>query len=335
MSADTREARLAIIGCGDHVYETLMGQLRWAPANRLVAIADIRQDRLDRFAGFYRVDSQYTDYREMLEREELDGVIVSVRHEDHAEIAEAVMRAGCQVFAEKSPCASSAEAAHLARVQEETGKWMLPGWQRRFMPAFRMAHEITRRSEFGGIHMWQSQINAGPYRDEEYYQINHVVHHLDLARWFMGEIEITQVQRIKLTDNMFGCTISFVSPAGGIGTIQSGAFLDQSIPFERTEMLGTRRNVVVESFRHLRYNRPTNGPHGEFGDYALTDSGDALSWDQNHRFDPRTTYRGFEDEMHYFVSRVKDGAKPEPDIADSIATMKLLEELYERLGLAG
>ena len=326
--------RLAIIGCGDHAYETLAPQLRWAPDNRLVAIADPRQDRLDRFSRFFRVDREYRDYRDLLADGGIDGVIVSVGHDEHPVIAEDAMRAGCQVFVEKSPCANAQQARHVAQVQEETGRWTMVGWQRRFMPAFTMAQEITRRPEFGRIHMFQSQINAGPYRDEDFYLVNHVVHHLDLARYFMGTIEIAQVQRVTFNTNMFGCTISFRSAAGGIGTIQSGAFLDQSIPTERTEILGNNRNIVVESFRHMRYNRPSNGQRSDGSPAGLVDSGDSLSWDQRHRFDPRTTYRGFEDEIHYFVSRVADGQMPSPDIADSIETMRLLDDVTERLKAA-
>jgi predicted dehydrogenase len=325
----TRPVRLAIIGCGDHVYETLMGQLRWAPENDLVGVADIRQDRLDRFARFYRVDATYLDYKEMLSAVKPDAVIVSVGHDEHPVIAADALRAGSHVFVEKSPCVTERQALDLDALSKETGRWVMVGWQRRFMPAYVMAHEISRRPEFGQIHMFQSQVNAAPYRDDEYFKINHVVHHLDLARFFMGEIELTQVQRVELNPKMLGYTISFRAADGGIGTIQSGSFLDPSHPMERMEILGHHRNIVVENFRQLRYNRPSTGPKGNVGPFALADTGDSLVWDQRHRFDPRTTYRGFEDEIHHFVTCVASGEKPKSDIAESAATMALLERMSE------
>lgn len=47
--------------------------------------------------------------------------------------------------------------------------------------------------------MYQSQFNTSPYRNDAFFKLNHIIHHLDLARFLLGELEITQVQRVALS----------------------------------------------------------------------------------------------------------------------------------------
>lgn len=75
-------------------------------------------------------------------------------------------------------------------------------------------------------------------------------------------------------------------------------------------------------------------PSCQFKPFALTDGDNALVWNQSHRWDPKTDFRGFEDELHYFLNCVSAGTKPEPDIADSAKTLALFEDMEQLLGKA-
>jgi predicted dehydrogenase len=319
--------RVAVVGCGRHMYDSLYPGLRHAPAHTVVAAVDPDAGRLARFTSFYNVPAAYADVEEMLSREAPDAVIAAVGRNEHARIAAAAMRAGAHVFVEKAPAATYAEARDLAEVQRQTGRWMMVGFNRRFMPSYMRARAISRRPEFGGVHMYFSQDHAMPYRDEEFFKINHIIHHLDLARFIMGEIELAHVQRVAVDANHMGFNISFAAPGGGIGTIQSGSFLDVSHPMERMQILGMERAVMVENFRNVTYHRPPTdkidwekylAPAGEDG---------SQSWDNDYRFEPVNAHRGFENELVHFLGRIADGVRPEPDIEDSARTMKLLEDM--------
>ena len=72
----------------------------------------------------YEVRS-YLDYKEMLEKEELDAVYVATTWITHARIAVDAMRAGCHVGIEVGGAASVEECWQMVRASEETGKFCM------------------------------------------------------------------------------------------------------------------------------------------------------------------------------------------------------------------
>ena len=102
-------SRIGIIGLGT------IGKAHWrvireSPHTTLIAVADPTPSAV----GLARAESipAYTDYREMLENETLDGVIVAVPNAEHVPVALACIERGIAVLVEK-PVADLVEAAHV------------------------------------------------------------------------------------------------------------------------------------------------------------------------------------------------------------------------------
>ena len=78
------EYRAGVIGCGGmgtkhaHAYNAISGI-------KLVAAADIIEDKVEELAQNFGFDGKYTSYEEMLAKEELDLVSVCTRNDEHAE----------------------------------------------------------------------------------------------------------------------------------------------------------------------------------------------------------------------------------------------------------
>ena len=92
----------------------------------VAAVCDVYQDRVD--GKIARLEEQrgyratgYLDYKEMLQRGDLDGVIIATSWTTHVEIALAAMRAGIYAAAEVGGASSLQECWELVRVSEETG----------------------------------------------------------------------------------------------------------------------------------------------------------------------------------------------------------------------
>ncbi len=90
------------------------------------AVCDVYQDRVDKkierieeLKG-YRPDG-YNDYRQMLDRGDLNGVVIASSWTTHVEIAIAAMRAGVYAGSEVGGASSIQECWELVRVSEETG----------------------------------------------------------------------------------------------------------------------------------------------------------------------------------------------------------------------
>jgi predicted dehydrogenase len=320
--------RIALIGLGNHAYQTYYNSTRWAPAHELVAVCDVLPERIERFTRLYAVPRSYTDYREMLAAEQLDAVLVQIGHAGNGGAIRAAIEARVHVLVEKTPVATTAEADELVELQRSRGVHVMVGFNRRYMTSYVMAKEIVGRAEFGGVHLYHSQFHASPY-DEAAFTINHIIHHLDLARWLLGEIELTHVQHAVVGERREAYSIAFEAQAGTIGTIQAGSTLDEAYPIERLELVGSGRNVVVDSAKSLVYNRPPLRRKETFELFALEEGGDALVWNPSHGVYPRFTHQGYENAIHAFVTGLQRGTEPGPSLADARRSIALVERLEE------
>ncbi len=174
----------------------------------------------------------YTDYREMITREELEGVIDGTPNQFHAEVGMACAERGIHVLTEKPIAATLKEGKQLVKAVEESGVNLLVGHHRRYFPAIRRAREIVRSKDLGrlvGISMlwallkpdsyfnakWRSEKGGGPI-------LINIIHEVDNLRFICGDVaEInararTIVRHGEVEDTV---AINFELTSGAIGTV--------------------------------------------------------------------------------------------------------------------
>jgi predicted dehydrogenase len=324
--------RLAAVGLGRHMREVLIPALTRAVPYELAAVCDTDPEKVASFRRIYSTGAGFTDHRALFESVPVDAVLVAVGHDRNGPIIADALRHGAHVFAEKTPVRTVAQADDLTALAERAGRWVMAGFNRRFADPYARARRLATAPEFGGVHLFQSQFHAGPY-DEDAFLVNHVIHHLDLARFILGEIDITHVQRVRAGTRMHGLTISLAARAGAdgtraIGTIQAGSLLDARYPVERLELVGTGGNIVVDDLGDVVYNPPTvkdGSPVGAVGVPA------GLGWEPSQYRPPHRNVAGYEDEMAEFTTAVRDGRRPAPDLADARRTLALIEQIHAHL----
>lgn len=107
-----QHVRIAVLGAGQ--FGTLHAQTLAGLAEvQLVAIGDAAPDRAQALADTLQVKSTFTDLREFLSTDPVDGVVIATRTETHVPLAEIALDAGVAVLIEKPVGASSAEVAGL------------------------------------------------------------------------------------------------------------------------------------------------------------------------------------------------------------------------------
>src|SRR5215218_4850759 len=116
----------------------------------LVAVADVRPE-VARFVGEqYGVDA-YDDYRELLEREDVDLVNICTPEFLHAEQTIAAAAAGKHVHCEKPMAASVAEADAMIDACRRAGVRLMIGHSRRFTPRYRQIKAVIDAGELGSV----------------------------------------------------------------------------------------------------------------------------------------------------------------------------------------
>ncbi len=91
-----------------------------ALGQNIAALCDVDTRILDKRATDYPEAKRYTDFRKMIEREKLDGVIVATPDHTHTYISVWAMKHGLHVYCQKPLTQTVEEARIIARVAEET-----------------------------------------------------------------------------------------------------------------------------------------------------------------------------------------------------------------------
>ena len=148
---DDTEIRLACIGMGIQGFNDVNAALA-TPGVRLVAVADLYTGRRERAREVYGKDLFTTrDYREILDRADVDAVIVATTDHWHDHITIAALDAGKHVYCEK-PMVQHLDEGHAVLAAEKRNDGVLMvGSQRVSSILLAKAKELYRRGDIGDL----------------------------------------------------------------------------------------------------------------------------------------------------------------------------------------
>lgn len=110
--------RVGIIGCGEVVQSQHIPSLLRIKDAEITLVCDRDEDLAKRVAQRFNIDKYYTDFSEMLEKEELDMVDICTSPKSHAALSIQAMGAGCHVLVEKPMALSLKEADDMVRASK-------------------------------------------------------------------------------------------------------------------------------------------------------------------------------------------------------------------------
>lgn len=187
--------KVGVIGCG------FQGRLHVECLQALkdvevVAVCDTDVSRLDEVRTAHRVANGYADYRELLERHDLDLVTVCTMPVQHMRMTIDAFASGAHVLCEKPLALDAAEGREMLRAAAAAGRTLGIGFNMRFTPN---AQTIKRHIDEGVLgrplytHAW-AKASQIPWWGEHYRKelsgggalAATAVHFLDLALWFAG-----------------------------------------------------------------------------------------------------------------------------------------------------
>jgi myo-inositol 2-dehydrogenase / D-chiro-inositol 1-dehydrogenase len=193
-----------------------------------VAVCDTHRKRAE-FASATATSNRadvYQDYRRVLDRHDIEAVIIATPCHWHAPIAFAAMKAGKDVYCEKPLTLTVNEGKMLVEAVEQTGCILQVGTQQRSDRQFRLACELVRNGRLGRLQrvtvslprgtqvggpfpphpvpteldweLWQGPAPAHDYCHHRMYFFNDWFeygggvmtgwgsHHLDIVHWALG-----------------------------------------------------------------------------------------------------------------------------------------------------
>jgi len=186
----------------------------------LVAIAEPDEGRLKSAAELYHIaeKDRYTDWREMIKRDDIDAVIVASPDQYHAEHTIACLEAGKHVLCEKPFALTREDCQAMIDAQRRTGLKLMVGQAGRYSPGFVKAKELITSGIIGEIFYAESEyahdyskipgqaINGQPcnwrHDPKRHGILGGGCHALDMLRWMVGNpTEVTSyANRMMLKD---------------------------------------------------------------------------------------------------------------------------------------
>ncbi len=122
------------------------------PGVELVAVSDLYTGRLERAKEKYG-NNVYTtrDYRELLQRKDIDAVIIATSDNWHARITIDALNSGKAVYCEKPVVQKIADGLPVIQAQQKTKKPMQVGSQRVSSIVYRKAKELYKGGAIGQL----------------------------------------------------------------------------------------------------------------------------------------------------------------------------------------
>jgi len=154
-----RPVRVGVIGCGQIArhHLTTYSQL---PAGQVevVAIADISEACVADAGKLFHIPTihQFTDFRELLKRDDIDAVDVCLHNNLHRPATEAALRAGKHVYCEKPMAGSYADAAAMLETANQTGRALSIQLSTLFANETIAARQLVDAGELGEVYFARS-----------------------------------------------------------------------------------------------------------------------------------------------------------------------------------
>ena len=220
-----------------------------------------------------------TDWRQVIDDDSVDAVLIATRHDLHASIAAAALRAGKAVFLEKPMALAEDELEDLLAAWRSSGRVLQVGFNRRFAPTYQRlkACYANRRAPL----VMAYRVNAGAVAPTSWIVdpvqgggrlVGEVCHMVDVLVDLAGAPVVSVYAQAAASVSADDVLLTLSFGDGSIGTIVYASGGDRSLPKEYLEVLGGGTAAVLDDFRTLSLHAGGKTTrHG--GQFARQDKG--------------------------------------------------------------
>lgn len=145
------KAQIGVVGTGWWATFNHIPTIQNSSEAEIVAICDLDPDRLDKVAGQFGIPAKYQNFNQMLESENLAGVIVSTPHITHTEPAIAALKSKCHVLVEKPMATSARDGWAIDTAARESNREVLVPTGLNFTEYTAKATEWMKSGKIGAV----------------------------------------------------------------------------------------------------------------------------------------------------------------------------------------
>ena len=324
-----------VIGCGKI---SIMHCVSIKKQNNVVlaAVCDTKEDRAVAAAKEYGT-KYYTDWKEMLDKENPDAVHICTPHYLHPQMAIYALEHGINVLTEKPMAITYEDALKMADAAEKSQKSLVVSFQNRFNPGSLLIKDALDKGKLGKIISARAMVTWT--RSDEYYSrsdwkgtwdkegggvvIDQAIHTLDLMNWYINS-ELAEVS--ATINNRAHSIVKVEDSAEGFIKYKNGT----DAAFFAINYYGYDAPVELE----LYCEKGTAKLVGEKATITYNDGGvEIQDRNPNQFFEFKNAKQywgvGHMMEIENFYSSLEKGLKPKNSVGEVLLTHRLIDAIYK------
>ncbi len=247
---------IGIIGAGNFTKMTMLPAMKGSHANYKY-IASKSGVSGTALAKKFNFSHSTTDYNEILKDPDVDLVLITTRHNLHANMVIEALHAGKHVFVEKPLALNQDELDEIIEAYKQSGKTLTVGFNRRFSPhSIRIKNligtspiNIIATMNAGQIpaNVWVHDLKIGGGRI-----IGEACHYIDLLTYITGSKVVSVCMNSigqNPQENTDNASILLKFANGSNGVINYFANGSKAYSKERIEVYSQQRTLIMDNFR--------------------------------------------------------------------------------------
>jgi predicted dehydrogenase len=324
----TDAVRIGVAGLG-YWGPNLARNFAMLPGCELAWCCDASEAARERWSPSFPGTRFTADLDDLLGDPDLDAIVLATPVPTHAELAEAVLRAGKHCFVEKPLAQSVADAERAVAAARESGRILMVGHLLEYHPGVTKLKEIAAAGDLGDIHyIYSNRLNLGKLRADENalwslgaHDVSVVLH---LADEEPHEVEARGESYVRqgIEDVVFG----FLRFPSGLAAHLHLSWLDPHKE-RRFTVVGSKRMATFDDMDIERkvtvYDKSYAESASSYGEY-ITRSGDIRSPAIDNREPLRL-------ECEHFLQSIRENTRPRSDGDAGLRVVRVLEGLQDRL----
>ncbi|MEJ2007161.1 MAG: Gfo/Idh/MocA family oxidoreductase [Acidobacteriota bacterium] len=307
----------------------------------IVAACSPDKSHVEDFSRKWKIPTALTDYRKLLDRKDVDVVVVGIPNHLHREVVVAAAQAGKHIILEKPIAHTLADADAMIAACKEHNVKLMYAETICFSPKYVRAKKLVAENAIGDLYMAkQGEKHSGPHSDW-FYDVNRSgggalmdmgCHGIEWARWMYGKPKVRSVAahcqlvyhkgRTRGDDNS---VVILEFENGGIAVIEDSWARHGGMD-DRVELYGTGGVIHCDLLRGSSMETYSSKGYG----YAVEKAGETKGWTFTV-FEEPYLY-GFPHEMRHFIRCVLGEEELMESGEDGRATLEIIYAAYESAG---
>lgn len=182
---------LGVVGCG-YWGPNLIRNFRSLPNSQVKWVCDLNEKRLSHLKSLYPNLETLQDYPQMLDKPDLDAVVIATSVQHHYPMAKASLLADKHTFIEKPMAATSQQCEELNEIAQRKGLTLMVGHTFLYSPPVRKIKEIIASGDIGDIlYVSSRRLNLGLFQKDINVVWDLAPHDISIILYIMGEFPLS------------------------------------------------------------------------------------------------------------------------------------------------